>query len=97
MCSVSAFILLDSEGKRLLTKYYTSEWSDQTDQKAFEKILFEKTKKSNTEIILIDHHVIVYHNNIDVFFYLIGSYEENELILSNALTTFCDVMNQLLK
>jgi exonuclease VII small subunit len=88
---------LDSEGKRLLVKYYTTNWPTLKDQKAFEKALFEKTKKANGEITLIEDSVVVYRNNLDVFFYIVGSMEENELILANALNNFCDAMNQLLK
>jgi hypothetical protein len=94
---VSAFILLDGEGKRLLAKYYASEWRDPDEQKAFEKTLFEKTKKSTSEIALVDRHVVVYNAMNDVCLYLVGATEENELILSNALTTFCEALIQLLK
>ena len=73
------------------------DWQDPTEQKAFETTLFEKTMKSNNEITLIDRRVVVYYNNINVFFYLVGLNEENELILANALNTFCDAISQLLK
>lgn len=53
--SVQAFIILDTEGNRVLAKYYRSKSHPQgeskdlltlKDQKAFEKGLWQKTKKA---------------------------------------------------
>lgn len=52
--SIQAFLILDSEGSRVLAKYYnpkanpqgeTKEFQSLKDQKAFEKGLWQKTKK----------------------------------------------------
>lgn len=44
--SVNAFLILDSEGHRVLAKYYrTKDLHSQKDQRAFEKGLWQKTKK----------------------------------------------------
>jgi hypothetical protein len=44
--SVNAFVILDSEGHRVLAKYYrTKDLQSQKDQRAFEKGLWQKTKK----------------------------------------------------
>jgi hypothetical protein len=52
--SISAFLVLDTDGNRVLAKYYSrpkdagvpeSKFSNVKDQKAFEKGLWEKTKK----------------------------------------------------
>ncbi|KAI3656276.1 hypothetical protein MP638_000222 [Amoeboaphelidium occidentale] len=95
--STKAFILLDSEGKRLIAKYYSKDFPTIKEQKAFEKSLFEKSKKTSNEIMLLDGLVAVYRNNVDVFFYLIGSVDENELVLSHALNSFYDAVSIILK
>ena len=41
--SVDAFLILDSEGHRVLAKYYRAK--DPKDQRTFEKGLWQKTKK----------------------------------------------------
>ncbi|KAI9192966.1 Longin-like domain-containing protein [Polychytrium aggregatum] len=101
--SINAIVILDSEGKRLLSKYYSSEYPTAKDQKAFEKTLFEKTKKSSSasaigdHIIMIDNQIVVYKFNIDIFIYIIGSLEENELILASILNTYYEALCMLFR
>ncbi|TPX30942.1 hypothetical protein SmJEL517_g05585 [Synchytrium microbalum] len=95
--TVKALVLLDSEGKRMISKYYTPDYPTIKEQKSFEKALFEKTKKSNSEIIMFDGHVIVYKNTIDVFIYVVGSPDENELILMSVMQAYYDALGLLLK
>lgn len=47
------------------------------EQRAFEKNLFAKTHRENGEIILLDGYTVVYRSSVDLFFYVIGSYDEN--------------------
>ena len=49
------------------------------------------------EIMVLDGHVVVYRNNTDLFFYIVGSIDENELILANILSTFYETASILLK
>ena len=44
--TVKAVIALDTEGKRVLAKYYGTDFVNVKDQFAFEKNLFDKTKRS---------------------------------------------------
>ena len=41
----------------------------------------EKTAKQTTDIILYDHKVIVFKMESDVMLYVVGSAEENEVLL----------------
>ena len=59
---IQAFIALDTEGNRVLAKYYRSKSHPQgepkefltlKDQKAFEKGLWQKTKKAGGKTVLI--------------------------------------------
>jgi hypothetical protein len=43
--TVKAVLVLDTEGKRVLAKYYGGEMATVKEQLAFEKNLFEKTKR----------------------------------------------------
>ncbi|KLO09701.1 coatomer protein [Schizopora paradoxa] len=104
--STAAFLILDSDGHRILAKYYrpkgspyseTKGLSTLKEQKAFEKGLYEKTKKAGGDIILFEGYPAVYKHASDLIFYLIGNPEENELILQMALSSFYDALNNLLR
>lgn len=95
--SIKAVILLDAEGNRVLAKYYGTENTTLKQQKQFEKGLFDKTKRAQGEVILYDNQVVLYRSNIDIFFYVVGSMEENELILLSMLNAFYDAVSTLLR
>jgi hypothetical protein len=46
---------------------------------------------------MFESHVVVYKTSLDVFMYLIGSVDENELILSAVLNTYFDALSILLR
>lgn len=48
--SIKAVLLLDAEGNRVLAKYYGSDYTTLKEQKAFEKGLFDKTKRAQGEL-----------------------------------------------
>jgi len=67
------------------------------EQKAFEKGLLEKTVKTTGDVILYDNRVVVYKTESDVMLYVVGSAEENEILLFNAILALRDSLNILLK
>ncbi|KAI0695212.1 Longin-like domain-containing protein [Cerioporus squamosus] len=67
------------------------------EQRAFEKGLFQKTKKAGGDIILYDSHLAVYKHSLDLIFYIIGDPTENELMLNAALVAFSDAVMLLLR
>ena len=71
--TTTAVVLLDSDGNRILGKYYGTKNPYPTikEQKAFKKGLFKKIWRANGEIILYDNQVILYCNSIDIFFTLL--------------------------
>jgi hypothetical protein len=104
--SVQAFIILDTEGHRVLAKYYRSkshpqgeckEFQTVKDQKAFEKGLWQKTKKPGGDIILYESHLAVYKHSLDLIVYFVASPLENEIMLSAALTSLVDALTMLLR
>lgn len=93
MYAIQAIVILDSQQNRIYTKYYKSphETSDddlinnQKKQKQFEADLFKKTHKQNSDVILFENHLIVYNEYSDFIVYIIGSLDENEILLYNVL------------
>jgi len=103
--AVTAFIILDTDGNRVLSKYYRQETNPSSskglantkEQRAFEKGLWQKTKKSGGDIILYDGRLAVYRHSLDLIFYLIANQDENELMISTALSAFSDAVHMLLR
>jgi len=95
--TVKAILILDNDGNRLIAKYYDESFPSTKEQKAFEKNLFNKTHRANAEIIMLDGFTCVYRSNVDLFFYVVGSAQENELILHSVLNCFYDAISHLLK
>lgn len=120
--AVAAFIILDSDGNRVLAKYYKPKghpdgepkgFATLKEQRAYEKGLWLKTKKSGGallplhilpwlirlvgDIILYDGRLSVYKHSLDLIFYIIGTPDENELMLSAALSAFVDAVHLLLR
>ncbi|KAF8911570.1 coatomer protein [Gymnopilus junonius] len=104
--SVQAFIVLDTEGNRVLAKYYRPKSHPQgeskdfltlKEQKAFEKGLWQKTKKPGGDIILYDSHLVVYKHSLDLILYFVAGSTENELMLYSALSSLTDALTMLLR
>ena len=49
------------------------------------------------EIILLDGLICVYRSNVDLFFYVIGSANENELILVSVLNCLYESVSSVLR
>lgn len=94
---VKAITILDNDGNRILAKYYDTTLATAKDQKKFEKQLFNKTQKANAEIIMLDGLTCVYRSSVDLYFYVMGSCHENELILASVLNCLYDSVNQILR
>lgn len=108
--SIAAFIVMDTDGHRVMAKYYrpkhnpllqplpdTKQLTTLKEQKAFEKGLWEKTKKPGGDVIIYDSYLALYKHSLDLIFYLIGPQSENELMLSAALNAYLDAISMLLR
>jgi len=94
---IKGIAILDNDGNRILAKYYDNSFPSVKEQKTFEKNLFNKTHRANAEIIMFDGFTCVYRSNVDLFFYVIGSSQENELLLMNVLNCLYDASSQILR
>jgi coatomer subunit zeta len=66
-------------------------------QKAFEKGLIDKTAKQNGDIILYDNRIVLYKMESDVMMYVVGSVDENEILLYNTILALRDSLHILFK
>jgi hypothetical protein len=67
------------------------------EQKAFEAGLMEKTNKQTNDVILYDNRVVVFKVESDVMLYVIGSADENEVLLYNVVLSLRDALGILFK
>lgn len=98
--------MLDTEGRRILAKYYsppnlsarktTLADASVSEQKAFEKRLVAKTKGVNGDILLQDGHLVVYKQSADVITYFLAPPDENEAMIYQALLTLRDSVDVML-
>ncbi|XP_055770407.1 coatomer subunit zeta-1 isoform X2 [Salvelinus fontinalis] len=95
--TVKAVLILDNDGERLYAKYYDETYPTVKEQKAFEKNIFNKTHRTDSEIALLEGLTVVYKSNIDLYFYVIGSSHENELMLMSVLNCLFDSLSQMLR
>jgi hypothetical protein len=74
---------------------------DVSAQSEVEMSLYTKTVRTNArgeaEIIMLDDAVAVYRFVGDLMFFVLGDVDENEIILSDVLTGFCDSITLLLR
>uniref|UniRef100_A0A8C3IY65 Coatomer subunit zeta n=1 Tax=Chrysemys picta bellii TaxID=8478 RepID=A0A8C3IY65_CHRPI len=95
--TVKAIFILDNDGQRLLAKYYDDTFPSTKEQKTFERSVFDKTHKTDSEIAFLEGLTIVYKSSIDLFFYVVGSSQENELMLVAVLTCLFDSLSHMLR
>jgi len=97
--TIKAVLILDNNGSRILAKYYDMKATFPTsvEEKKFEKNLFNKTHKANCEIIMFEGMTCLYKSNVDLFFYVIGSPSENELLLMSVLDCIYNSVSQILR
>ncbi|XP_064643553.1 coatomer subunit zeta-1-like isoform X2 [Lineus longissimus] len=95
--TVKAIMIMDNDGKRILTKYYDNTFPTVKEEKAFEQNLFNKTHRANAEIIMLEGLTCVYRSNVDLYFYVVGSQQGNELVLVSVLNCLYDSISQMLR
>lgn len=124
--TTSAVLILDTDGNRVMAKYYqpphaanflsTATAAQQNavaattpqlsaknplstlkEQRAFEKAIFDKTKRATGDIILYDSQLVLFKASLDVIFYVVGPAAENELMLSGLLGAFYDATSMLVR
>jgi hypothetical protein len=57
----------------------------------------EKTAKQTADIILYDNRIVLYKSESDVMMYVVGSVDENEIMLYNVILAIRDSLHLLFK
>lgn len=99
--SVLAVLMLDGDGNRIISKFYRGFCKGSDAQHKFEQKLFKKTKNATTarndaDVIMLDGAIAVFRCGADVRFYVVGSGDENELIVNMVLDGLVDALAVLL-
>ena len=83
-----------------MAKYYPTEddaaLKTPKDQETFEASLFQKTARQHSEVVTFDGYTAVYKTRSDITYYVVGSEDENELILLTVLSSLRDTLDILL-
>lgn len=105
--TVQAVLLLDTDGNRLFSKYYTPlnrpdlacelVTEGTTHQREFEQKLVSKTKAVNGDVIILDNHLICYKQMTNVILYLVSTLDENEALIFHTLLHVRDVIDSVLE
>ncbi|KAG5176230.1 coatomer protein complex, zeta sub-unit [Tribonema minus] len=99
---VKCVLILDDDGGRVSTKYYDKDsFGTHSVQTDFEDKLWKKTKninaRSEADVVLLEDCVAVFRSGVDIHVYVVGSADENELILTLVLDALYDSLNALLR
>lgn len=102
MPSVKAIVILDADGARVACKYYSRvDFPDKLAQADFERKVYKKTRNSqarlDAEVAILDGLTVVFKSGVDVTFAVVGSADENELILVGLLDAMVDTVASLIK
>lgn len=102
--SVQSIIILDKDGNRVFARYFQAPhvsapnpYPTTASQKTFEASLHQKVGKQNSDVILLDGKVICYKNSVDLMIYVVGSGEENELMLYAVVMAIRESLEMLLR
>uniref|UniRef100_A0A8B9PRM1 Coatomer subunit zeta n=1 Tax=Apteryx owenii TaxID=8824 RepID=A0A8B9PRM1_APTOW len=74
--TIKALFILDSDGQRLLAKYYDGTFPSPREQAAFERKVFSKTRG---DVACLQGLTVVRASSADLLFYVVGSCQENEV------------------
>ncbi|KAI7694026.1 Coatomer subunit zeta-1 [Sarcoptes scabiei] len=67
------------------------------EQKSFERNLFNKTHRANGEVIMLNGFTCIYRNSVDLFFYVLGSSNENALLINSIMNCLFESLSMILK
>ncbi|XP_067168129.1 coatomer subunit zeta-2 [Apteryx mantelli] len=95
--TVKALFILDSDGQRLLAKYYDGTFPSPREQAAFERKVFSKTRGVGGDVACLQGLTVVRASSADLLFYVVGSCQENELLLAAVLGCLVEALGRVLR
>lgn len=107
---VAAFVILDADGRRMFGKYYddvssgaASKWPTREAQALLERAVHGKVRNAlaaqtnDGDVLLHEGNTIVYMVDPELTYFIVGPADENELVLSVALSCVYESMQGLQK
>ena len=108
---VRGVVVLDNEGRRVISKYYNSvatPLESNQQQKSFERSLFYKSNKQSgksgistnvyeNDIMIVDNYTAVFRVYSDMSIYILGHADDNELVLGQVLDCIHEVFDRIFK
>ncbi|CAG8889008.1 unnamed protein product [Penicillium nalgiovense] len=99
--SVNAVLVMSADdGSRIYAKYFSAPHPPPALHRTrltTPKGLLEKTNKSSSDVILYDNRIVVFKMESDVMIYVVGSADENEVLLYNVVLSLRDALGILFK
>ncbi len=108
---VKGVVVLDNEGRRVISKYYNSlgtPLETTKNQKNFERQLFFKSNKQTgkttgstniyeNDIMIVDNYTAVFRCYSDMSIYILGLADDNELMLGQVLDCVHECFDKIFK
>lgn len=98
---MGALFALDTDGTRILAKYYGDFCPNAADQAALEHKVYRKTRaasaRSEADVAMLDNVVAIFRATSDIKFFVVGDASENELILTSVLDALYDSLSILMR
>lgn len=98
--AIESVIIIDHRGERIAARYYSDQFQTLHSQQQFEKSLLNKALKSTaggeSDIMMFDGHIAVFRGGKDIFMFVTGEQDENEMILVEVLNTLYNAYASIL-
>lgn len=100
---VKAVIVINHEGKRICSRFCDRiEWNDQEAQRAFEMSLLRKVQamgdvSDSVDVMEFKDYVVAYKQADDLFMFVVGGTDENELIMAEVLAALDETLHIIMR
>lgn len=100
---VKAVIVMNHEGKRICSRFCDRyEWPDQDSQRAFEMSLLRKVQamgdvSDSIDVMEFKEYVVAYKQADDLFMFIVGGSDENELIMAEVLNALFEALDIIMR
>lgn len=104
---VKAVVVINHEGKRICSRFCDRvTWSDEETRREFEMNLLRKVQSMGDTTSTLDgsidvmeflNYVIAYKHSDDLFMFVVGGLNENELVMAEVLQALDDTLNNIMR
>lgn len=100
---VKAVIVINSDGKRICSRFCDrNEWPDLETQRSFEMSLVRKVQTlgdltDSVDVMEFNNYIVAYKQADDLFMFVVGGSNENELIMAEVLHALDESLHTLMR